>query len=671
MRTMPSYLAGFGLLGTIFAAPLAGQERADTFQLEELVVTATRLPTPRAAAAAFVTVITGEELRALGIQYVVEALRRVTGAALVQTGAVGATTSLFLRGGESDYVQVLIDGVPANAPGGAFDFAHLTTDNIERIEVVRGPASVLYGSDAVTGVVQLFTRRGRGRPQGTLEVRRGLADRVGAGVDPRSAGTTSLAWRAELSGGAEHMGYSAALAHYANDGAYAFNNEYRNTTLSTRVHARPDERGGADLALRYVESEFHFPTDGSGQVVDRNQFQLQNALSLSLDAGRFLSDRLEARLLLAAREVEDSYDNQPDDAADARGSFHGTGDLARRSADARLNFHWTPGTVLTAGAELERQRGRSSSESRAPWGESSVSADIERLNRGFYAQLLSGWRGAFLNLGARLEANEVFGSLATYRAGAAFRRAGGTRLHAAAATGFKEPTFFESFGSGYGDRGNPGLRPERSRSWEVGVEQPLLRGRVSLAAVYFQQRFRDLIQYTFQPPRPDDPNYFNVASAAASGIELEAHVTGPHGFSGALGYAFLDTETQDPGFDTGSNAYYARGRRLLRRPAHTLTLGLGYHSPAHGRLNLTAQYVGDRDDLEFRPDFTVERVELPAYLRLDVAGDYRILRARGRAPELTATLQLENLLDESYQEARGFPARGRTLYLGARLGTTL
>src|SRR5206468_8359662 len=138
----------------------AAQDAQDTTRLKELVVTATRTPTPPDAVVSSITTISGDDLRARGLHFVQDALREVPGAAVVQVGSFGGVSSLFLRGGESDYVKVLVDGVPVNQSGGAFDWANLTLDNVDRIEVLRGPASVLYGSDAVTGVVQIFTRRG-------------------------------------------------------------------------------------------------------------------------------------------------------------------------------------------------------------------------------------------------------------------------------------------------------------------------------------------------------------------------------------------------------------------------------------------------------------------------------------------------------------------------------
>jgi vitamin B12 transporter len=154
----------------------------DTITLQPIVVTATKLPIPVSATGAAVTVITGKDLRDRGLRRVVDALRTVPGVAIAQLGGTGAVASVFMRGGESDYVQVLVDGVQVNDPGGSYDWAHLTTDDVDRIEVVRGPVSVLYGSDAVAGVVQIFTRNGTARTDASAQIIGGRGERVGAGA---------------------------------------------------------------------------------------------------------------------------------------------------------------------------------------------------------------------------------------------------------------------------------------------------------------------------------------------------------------------------------------------------------------------------------------------------------------------------------------------------------
>ncbi len=190
------------LLGLPSAA--AAQETQDTASLPEIVVTATRYPVAPDSVAATVTVLRGEDLRAEGIRFVSEALRQVPGAQVVRGGSYGAATSLFVRGGESDYVKVLVDGIPLNQPGGTFDFANLSTENVDRIEILRGPGSVLYGSDAIAGVVQIVTRDGRGDIE------------LSAAGEGGTFGTAE--WQVGALGGAGDVGWSASVSRLTTDG---------------------------------------------------------------------------------------------------------------------------------------------------------------------------------------------------------------------------------------------------------------------------------------------------------------------------------------------------------------------------------------------------------------------------------------------------------------------
>jgi vitamin B12 transporter len=333
-----------GVLSLLLPVLLRGQQPADTVILNPVVVTATRLPRSVDGVPAAVTVLRGVELRAQGIHTVFEALRDVPGASVVQTGSYGGQTSLFLRGGQSNYVKVLVDGVPVNQPGGSFDFANLTTDNIERIEVLRGPASVLYGSDAVTGVVQIFTRRGTG------------ASRAEASVRAGTYGT--LGWDAETSGGSRVASYSVSISRFASDGMYAFNNQYHNTVFSGLARVAPDDRTDATLTLRYGDNAFHFPTNGAGVPLDHNQFGYGSGPTLGLDLGHSFTRRFEARLLLATNETSGGFDNRPDSTADSS-RFQSLDDLRRSSADLRANLSLSSGTVVTVGTAVEQEHERS------------------------------------------------------------------------------------------------------------------------------------------------------------------------------------------------------------------------------------------------------------------------------------------------------------------------
>src|SRR3954451_3782385 len=190
----------------------AAAQQPDTARLGTVVVSASKVPRPAEALTQAVTVLSGDDLRARGVTRVTDALREVPGAMLVQSGSYGAITSLFLRGGESRYTKVLIDGVAVNAPGGSFDFSHLTTDNIDRIEIVRGPASVLYGADAVTGIVQIFTRRGTEGKTLSLGGRGGTYH--------------SLDVDADASGPSPVGAFSLGAARHSADGVLPFNTQY-------------------------------------------------------------------------------------------------------------------------------------------------------------------------------------------------------------------------------------------------------------------------------------------------------------------------------------------------------------------------------------------------------------------------------------------------------------
>jgi vitamin B12 transporter len=654
--TSPAALAALtgAALAAATPAALQAQEAGDTVRIDGVVVTATRVPVPRDAVSAAVTVIPGEALRARGVALVLDALREVAGLQVVQSGSWGATTSLILRGGETDYVKVLVDGVPLNEPGGRADLANLSTDAIERIEVVRGPASVLYGSDAVAGVVQIFTKEGRGEPRGSAGIRGGTYG--------------SLGYDVALSGEAGPASYAFSAARFTSDGVYEYNNEYRNTTLSGRVRVAPDARTEATLSVRYAGSEFHYPTDSGGQVVDRNAFQLEDRTTIALDLGRFLTDRLEARVLLTSGVTDAGADDRPDGPADTLGfyGYRSQDDLRRRGIDARANLHLAEGTVLTAGFDFQDQRQRSSNESLSEWGPSHGSFEASRQNHGYYAQALVDLGGrASLTVGARLDDNEAFGEFWTYRAGLAYRLPTGTRLRAAVGTAFKEPSFPENYGAGFAN-GNPDLDPERSRSWEVGLEQSLLGGRIRLAGTYFDQRFRDMIQYREVPWGSPEPNYVNIASADAAGLELEAAVDLAAALTLQASYTRLDSEVRDAGFQSGPDAEFVQGRPLLRRPEHAATARLAYRPSSAGTFDLAAHYVGDREDLDFAT-FPTRRVTLDGYTRVDLGAELRLLAARGRRPGLTGTLRIENALDEAYEEVLHFPARGRTILIGGRM----
>ena len=650
------------LLAALAAAPapvpaaVALEAQEQPVPLQGLVVTAHRRPAPEWTVASHVTVVDGEALERAGIEYVADALRHVAGLAVARNGSFGATTSVFLRGGESDHVQVLLDGVPVNEPGGRFDFGAVSADNVERIEIVRGPASALYGSDAVSGVIHILTRRGAGRPVADISFRAG------------SFGTRR--WQGGVSGGTGPLSYAFSLGRNDTDGILDFNNAHRRTTATGRVHVQPDLRTDASLSVRYEDQRFHYPTDGSGRLVDRNAFAFGDALTVALDAGRRWTDAFEARVSLSVHESDGGTDDASDGPADTLGffGFRSLNDVRRARADARGTWRFVGESALTAGVELERQSVREFSQSLSQYGTSPGDSENERSNRAFYAQL-AGVLGAppaglAWNAGVRLEDNERFGTAATWSAGAAWRLpSSGTRLRVSLGTGIKEPTFLESFASGFAV-GNPELAPERSTGMEGGLDQSFGGGRVELSLTGFWQSYRDLIQYVFSPPVAGGPNYYNVAEARSRGAEAEAQANaGPVRLTAS--YTWLDTEVRDAGFDEGPGAAFVEGQSLLRRPRHTAAAGAFVSVGDRATVDLGVRRVGEREDRDFST-WPAGAVVLPAYTVLDAAANVRVFGGDGRSA-LVLTIRAENLLDAEYEEVQGFQAPGRGVYLGGKV----
>ena len=650
------------LLAVATSATAAQAQQPDTFRLKEIVVTATKLPLPRSATTAVVTVLSGDSLRRQGVRTVADALRLTASAALAQNGGPGAITSLFLRGGESDYVQVLIDGVRVNNPGGVFDFANLTLDNIDRIEIVRGPVSVLYGSDAVTGVVQVFTRRAASSSL-RLHVNGGTGQRLVPDSLPAARyGATNLAFDAGTQWGA--LGVTAGAGHSKTGGIYAFNNQYRNTTGSLRAELRSASGSELSWTARYTRSRYHYPTDGNGRLVDRNQQRETEAFTTGLNAGTRLGSKLELSARTGVNHSDERYDDEPDTPTDRAGVFtsHSKGRLRRSFIDLTTHYRPSERSVITAGGELERQEDRNRYDSDSEFGPFSSRFGKERTNRAAYAQLVQSIGALVVNGGARLDDNDRFGTFTTYRVGAAVQVLPLIRLRIAAGSAFKEPTFFENYAEGF-TKGNPTLQPEHSRTLEAGIEQTLPNAAGSIQLTLFRQRFRDLIQYVPTEFGSTDPNYLNVAAARADGAEAEWQLTPVErlGIAGSL--TLLKTEVLTAGTDDPA---FTEGKQLLRRPELQGSLMVSYR---FNRVLADARWthLGRRSDLDFST-FPFGRVTLPSYDRLDIGTS--VNGTLVGQPALQFTARIENLLDERYEEILNFPARGRSLWLGleARIG---
>jgi len=633
-------------------SPASAQEK-DTTHLGTVVVSASKVPRPASTLTQAVTVLSGEDLRARGVTRVSDALREVPGAMLVQNGSFGSVTSLFLRGGESRYTKVLIDGVPVNASGGFFDFSHLTTDNVERIEIVRGPASVLYGADAVSGIVQIFTRKGSDEPRASLGVRAGTFRSFD--VDADATGDNALGQ------------FSLGAPHHSTNGILPFNNQYRNGTLSSTVTLGHGTAGDARISARYTAAEFHYPTDFAGQPVDSNSYRTQHRLTVGLDAGRNLSTYAQARFLAGTNEVSDLTEDiaTPCGAsAPEHSAFRSRG--YRRNAEGRLSLFLPANATVTVGANYEREHERSSNGSGPVGGATTQtdSFDASRHNLAYYSELLGNPDERFsYTLSGRVDDNSDYHRFATYRIGASAGVLSAVRLRASLSTAFNAPAFNQLRPTLF-TVGSPDLRPERIRSAEVGLATTSWAEPIRFSASYFTQRFSDLIQFVNGGPPSFKGSYANLTGASSNGYEGELALSPSSNWRGSASYTIVNPRVTEipPGYQGGDNV----GDALIRRPSHSGSVVAMYSRPASAGVSVALNFVGKRADTDFA-QFPSPRVTLPAYTRLDISAELPIsAQKRGG---LTLNARVENVLNKRYEDALHFAAPGRTVLIGARAST--
>ena len=644
-------LAGAVLL-LLAPLTLGAQQVPDTAALSPVVVTATKIPSAIAVSTAATTVIRADELATHGISTLADALRLVPGASTNMTSSVGSQTALFLRGGNSNFTKVLVDGVPVNAPGGGLDLSTLSVDNIDRIEIVRGPASVQYGSDAMTGVVQIFTREG-GRS--TTDVR--VADRDGAGD-----ATLGLARERVLSSGAR-VRASLGGGYHRTDGLLPFNNGYRSATASA-LAGIAGNRGGASLAATLGDSRYHYPTTGSGVPSDSNAYTGARRLTLSLGATWRATPRIGARIQLGSAATRSLSENQPDNSGDTAGFYsHSTSDARRDAADVQLFATLPLRSGLTAGVSGESQRVESDGRSVFGRGPASASRfDESRTNRAAYAQLTAGGKPVSLDAGVRRERFGTGRGVTTGRLGVASERVPGSIIRASLGTAFKEPALDELYPTSFSN-GNPSLLPERNRSREIGAETRLARGLLTLGATLFEQRFANLVQYQYRSSAL--PDFYNIVAATARGVELEGRIAEVRHVVLHGTYTLLHTEVTEPG--DGGFGTLTLGKPLVRRPRRTATIDAGWQRDRFS-LNAFIMRAGARDDIDFSR-FPAARVRLDAYRRLDLAGQIAVWRTTANAAsrtELSATARMENATNARYESVAGYRTPGRILYLGIR-----
>jgi vitamin B12 transporter len=393
------------------------------------------------------------------------------------------------------------------------------------------------------------------------------------------------------------------------------------------------------LSFRYGDALYHFPTDYTGAPSSKFQHQDDRGPTAALDLGHAFSPLVEVHLRSSWHRDNYQYSIVPNDSNDVVNYPFSSNDwVTRQGVQGTAVFRVSGGSVLTAGSGFEHQ---------LMTGTTLGTPRTRDDGAGFVEAVTGLDRALSLTAGARLEDNQRFGTYGTYRAGISYRLDFRTHLRASLGTGFKEPSLFQNYATGF-TVGNPNLKPERALSWEAGVDEVLGRG-VTVHATYFNQRFRQLIEYDGSA----SVNYFNVPASWARGVEAGIHAG--VGNWGAVSATYTYLQTRVTAGDTGSTALFLTGQPLVRRPSHSATFSASAGLPGGGSVSAAWSYIGRRQDIDFNAG---GRVNLPAYGRVDLSALYPLWAG------VSLGLRVENALDAQYQEVVSFPARGRTILFG-------
>jgi vitamin B12 transporter len=341
------------------------------------------------------------------------------------------------------------------------------------------------------------------------------------------------------------------------------------------------------------------------------------------------------------------------------------GHITRRGAELRAISTMGWGVVGTFGGSLEEQTLRTSSQFVFPGGSGPIQlASVDhaaRTDHALFAEAVSAREKLTTTLGGRLDGNAKFGDVGTFRAGAKYALIGDLSVRGNVGTAFREPSMEENFSTAAFDVGNQKLEPEHSRSWEAGL---VYGGPVTISATFFDQRFVDMIQYNGNVPN-GETNYENIAKANAKGLEFELHHPPVYGVGLDLSATRLDTKVIESGFDSSASATLVKGSRLLRRPDFSGTARLNFVGIRKLRADLSATYVGKRDDRDFSV-FPATPIVLTSYTLIDASAEYALPLPAGR-PALSLTLRGSNLTDEKYHSVAGYQSPGTMLLFGARV----
>ncbi len=619
-------------------------DTAGFYKLNDVVITATKTKANTIELANSISVIDSTQISNSNANNVFDVLKNETGISFTRQGGPGTLSNIYLRGANASHTLVLIDGVEVNLindPSGVYDFSALPIDNIDRIEVLRGPQSTLYGSDALAGVINIITKQGYGSPKFSLLTEGGTYNTYKALLG--------------LNGSIQNLNYSIALSRTGSDGFSNAAEKYGNTekdgytfnNLSSIFGYNLGKNAAINIYTRFTKSKSDYDQFGGAfgddptYVFNQQEFSLRGESKFSL-----LDDKWNQKIgLTFFRNVRKySYDTSSASIYYSHSLYDGR----KYKLDWQNDFDLDKNNLLTAGFEFESEA--ASSEYYAfnylllP-DYVSIFPKKEDHIWGIYLQNRFNLDKIFFTTaGIRLDNHNQFGSQLTYRIAPAYMIWGtNTKIKATLGTGFKSPSLFYLYDPMYG---NENLSPEKSLGFDFGVEQYFFKEGISFGVTYFYNKFTDMFGFDYVTFKT-----ININKAVTKGAEIYLQAKPIDQLEVKVNYTYTDAKDMSP----NSSDY---GKRLLRRPENKVGLYSSYSFNSKSNINTEIIWVGNREDVNFS---TYQRVNLKSYVLINLAAHYDIIKF------LRLTFRIENLLNSDYEEVYGYGTAGLSFYGGIKL----